>query len=216
MKANPREPKLVSTAGLAMTAPEWLELEAPPKVWPVWRDLISSYVKSAALAFGACPPERLDLKVKQAERGLHFSLELPSESDERHPAVVEALRAEADSLTKISVLLHDRQIGVPLDRGVDRSVAQMLDGLPSAGSNRSPFCERTDEAEDDRGDPVSFESSDNSVRSDPMVQVFTWDAGHTGDGGRRRGRDSDSATRIDNLMRRLTFSGTTRPLRTPH
>lgn len=215
MKTNPREPKLVSTADLAMQAPEWLVLKAPFKVWPVWRDLISSCVKSAAQAFGACPPENLYLKVEQAERGLHFSLEFPSEFEERHPATVEALRAEADSLDRISVLLHDRQIGVPLQRDVDHSVEQLIDGVQSAGSERSPVCEPAEEAEDDRGDPVSVESPDNSLRSDTVVEVFTWDARPSGDGGRRRGRDADSATRIDNLMRRLMFSGTTRPLRTP-
>lgn len=215
MKANHLKPKLVTTTGLQKRAPQWLQLHTPERVCHEWHDLIASYIRSAELAFDANPPQRLRLKVEQTGSRLTFSHELPAEFEDGHPAAVAALRAEAEHLGKLSNLLQATQTDGPSHLRTVRDSDELSDEPDSEELQDKLLQASASDYRDDHDEETPNRNHLGDPRSDPMVEVFTWDTARIGEGGRRRGRDVDSATRIDTLIRRLQYSGSMRPLRKP-
>jgi hypothetical protein len=200
----------VSTSALQDRAPHWLELSAPELVPPAWYRLIASFVQSAVVAWEASPPERLDLYVAQVGNRLSFTYDLPAEAKERNPAAVAALRAEADLLDQLSDLVRASDVNGSGNRSAGCNTTCVFDEKRVGAQEFSLPLSEAQEAD------AQGQLDDHELCSpDQVISVFSWAAAPYVDGGRHRGRDGDSASRIEALMKRLKSSGFTRPLRAP-
>lgn len=206
------EPEPVSTSALQAQVPHWLELLAPELVPPAWHRLIDSFVRSAMVAWGASPPESVCLNVVQVGSRLSFMYELPGDAKEVNPAVVAALNAEAVLLGQLSELLHASVGKESNHRRAGRGFTSDHDEPLARVSQSSLLPSDADDAQADEEGPLGDLESGGA---DPLVPVFSWQGVPKADGGRSIGRDTDSASRIQTLIRRLKLSGSMRPLRRP-
>ncbi len=192
-----------------------MDVSAPERVSSHWLDLISFYIQSASLFFGANPPDRLCLKIAQSGDRLTFSHELPAEFEAQNPASVKSLIAHADQLGRLSGPTADARGDAPDHPSTDHECAVRQSEQASAEVQPLLW-------ESSPGDSQSAPDQDERIGDlfaciprYPMVQVFNWDSARVGDGVRVAGRDADSARRIDTLMRRLQSTGSMRPLKSP-
>jgi len=206
-------PEPVSTAALKNRMPTWMELTVPDSVPLPWHKLIDAFGLISLAAWEASPPERLSLKVVRVGTCLAFSHELPAETEEKYPMTVEMLAALAGRFGSLSGLLYAAERYDSSCSEVGRDIAASSSEPPLKLRQRSLF--QCDAGDVDPADEAPSGDPDHNNGRCRMVPVFSWTDALLTDGGRRRGRDADSAARIESLTTRLRWSGPTRPLRAP-
>lgn len=196
--------------GVPVCLPYWLELRAPRQVPPVWQQLISFLTKSTADALGACPPERVCLRVVKGSGRLRFLFELSPDAVTINPEGVSALQADAECLSRLSAHLHSAAEKTEPEHRFDQPKNAPSEGTswPLRQQSLLPLAPE---------DEVPFDWTLEGTKeiTDAAVKVFSWNEKASADGGRSLGRDSDSASRILALMKRLKSAGPDRPLRRP-
>ena len=182
--------------------PRWLHLRVVEPMPSSWASLVDPYTRLVSAMLAHDPPKLAILSFQAQDGGLNIRLRCsPPEAD----PLKATLRDVADRLQDLS--------------RTHRAAAQKLADLDTddhavATDSIEDTITRLDELEDypfalDPVDPIEETSPE------PSLPVFKLNTLESSDGGKARGRNDDTSTRIDRTMRRLRMSGFNRPVRRP-
>ena len=192
---NPDADRLDLRDELRDAAPSWLRIRVPETLPSMWRGLIFALSSLVSMMMANRPPAGLIMRIREGKGRLIIDIVVSSShsmSDE-----IRALRQVAKQYVQLSRLLWKQFLLLPKSREL-------------------PFlsAEGTHDADLDLRAKQLFSHLEPRPET-REIRVFTWSSSQRNDGGDDKGRNDETAIRIQKTMKKLVTTGPMRPLALP-
>ena len=178
--------------------PEWLRVRMPSKISREWFCLAQSFVQLMCTVLEPRNPRGAILRFRDLEhQGLSITFVVSAQGSVAEEQLT--LLSAARNYVELSRLLRLQCLAQ--EAGVWSMVTDVA-------TERTELIRRQSVL--DLDSPADIESS-----AEHQVGVFDWSNDVERDGGKRRGRDGDTAVRVRDTLTRLIASGRLRPVRCP-